>query len=285
MQGLGAQELAAAAPVMLASASAVPVGRASFDAPSQRLWANTWRYDGRTNGNRNVAKVDQSGTGLALGGDVRINDQFSVGALFGYEDDKVKNGGTRRSRTDVDAYSLGGYVNADVGRVALSGGLIYSHLKFDSSRTILLPASKAKASYDGYKVQAFVEAAQSFEAGDATVTPYANLTQSWLHTDAVCEVFPHMAGAVVNRGWAGIEACMPDEIPVIGASRRRENAFHAFGFSAHGFELGPIVGSIMADLITRGETALPIAPFDIQRFGYAATALPTIHPQGATEHE
>jgi len=101
----------------------------------------------------------------------------------------------------------------------------------------------------------------------------------------VCELFAHMAGAVVNRGWAGIEACMPDEIPVIGASRRRENAFHAFGFSAHGFELGPIVGSIMADLITRGETALPIASFDIQRFGHAATALPTIHPQGATEHE
>jgi len=82
----------------------------------------------------------------------------------------------------------------------------------------------------------------------------------------VCELFPHMRGAVVNRGWAGIEARMPDDIPVIGASARHERAFHAFGFSAHGFELGPIVGKILADLITRGNTDLPIAAFDIQRF-------------------
>jgi len=86
----------------------------------------------------------------------------------------------------------------------------------------------------------------------------------------VCELFPHMHGAIVNRGWAGIEARMPDDLPVIGASHQRENAFHAFGFSAHGFELGPIVGKILADLITRGETDLPISPFDIARFAGAA---------------
>ncbi len=85
----------------------------------------------------------------------------------------------------------------------------------------------------------------------------------------VCDLFPHMRHAVVNRGWAGIEAAMPDEIPVIGRSSRHETAFHAFGFSAHGFELGPIVGRIMADLITTGKTELPIAPFRIERFSGA----------------
>lgn len=82
----------------------------------------------------------------------------------------------------------------------------------------------------------------------------------------VCDLFPHMRDAIVNRGWAGIEAAMPDEIPVIGRSSRHETAFHAFGFSAHGFELGPIVGRIMADLITTGATDQPIAPFRIERF-------------------
>jgi sarcosine oxidase subunit beta len=85
----------------------------------------------------------------------------------------------------------------------------------------------------------------------------------------VCELFPHMRAAVVNRGWAGIEAAMPDEIPVIGPSANREAAFHAFGFSAHGFELGPIVGRIVSDLITQGSTALPIEPFSIRRFASA----------------
>ena len=81
-----------------------------------------------------------------------------------------------------------------------------------------------------------------------------------------------MRQAIVNRGWAGIEAAMPDEIPVIGRSQRYDSAFHAFGFSAHGFELGPIVGRIMADMITTGATDLPIAPFAIDRFTGAAGA-------------
>ncbi|KAG0905277.1 hypothetical protein G6F31_021951 [Rhizopus arrhizus] len=67
---------------------------------------------------------------------------------------------------------------------------------------------------------------------------------------------------------------MPDEIPVIGRSSRHETAFHAFGFSAHGFELGPIVGRIMADLITTGATGLPIAPVRSARFSAAARAAP-----------
>ncbi|MEO6985517.1 MAG: FAD-dependent oxidoreductase [Paralcaligenes sp.] len=82
----------------------------------------------------------------------------------------------------------------------------------------------------------------------------------------VCDLFPHMRDAVVNRGWAGIEAYMPDGIPVISPSFRHEAAFHAFGFSAHGFELGPIVGKIIADLVLTGNTDLPIEPFRIDRF-------------------
>jgi sarcosine oxidase, subunit beta len=59
---------------------------------------------------------------------------------------------------------------------------------------------------------------------------------------------------------------MPDDIPVIGPSSTSEGAFHAFGFSAHGFALGPIVGAIIAELVTGGKTNLPIAPFRIDRF-------------------
>ena len=86
----------------------------------------------------------------------------------------------------------------------------------------------------------------------------------------VRDLFPVMRAATINRGWAGIEARMPDDIPVIGPSSTMPNAYHAFGFSAHGFELAPIVGRILAELITTGATGLPIAPFSITRFGSAA---------------
>ena len=82
-------------------------------------------------------------------------------------------------------------------------------------------------------------------------------------------VFPAMRGARIVRCWAGIEGRMADDIPVIGASTA-EGAFHAFGFSAHGFALSPIVGRIIADLVTKGATGLPIDAFSVERFSEKA---------------
>jgi sarcosine oxidase subunit beta len=79
-------------------------------------------------------------------------------------------------------------------------------------------------------------------------------------------IFPLMRGADIVRAWAGIEGRMPDDIPVIGPSSTQPGVWHAFGFSAHGFQLGPIVGSIIAELITKGTSSLPIEPFSIKRF-------------------
>ena len=82
----------------------------------------------------------------------------------------------------------------------------------------------------------------------------------------VCDLFPVMRKAVVIRTWAGLEARMPDEIPVIGPSAVAPGLFHAFGFSGHGFALAPIVGSLLAELITEGRSPLPIEPFRVDRF-------------------
>ncbi len=82
----------------------------------------------------------------------------------------------------------------------------------------------------------------------------------------VLDLFPIMRSAEIVRCWAGIEARMPDEIPVIGPSSTSEGVFHAFGFSGHGFQMGPGVGALMAELVTQGHTNLPILPFGISRF-------------------
>ncbi|PMS35276.1 sarcosine oxidase subunit beta [Trinickia symbiotica] len=89
------------------------------------------------------------------------------------------------------------------------------------------------------------------------------------------DLFPHLRDVGINRTWAGIEGFMPDGIPVIGPSRTAPKAVHAFGFSAHGFELGPVVGRIVAELITAGRSTLPIEPFAIERFVQRAIA-PTV---------
>jgi sarcosine oxidase subunit beta len=82
----------------------------------------------------------------------------------------------------------------------------------------------------------------------------------------VWELFPVMREATIVRAWAGIEARMPDEIPVIGPSSTSDGVYHQFGFSAHGFQLGPGTGAMMAELVATGSTNVPIDGLGIRRF-------------------
>jgi sarcosine oxidase subunit beta len=82
-------------------------------------------------------------------------------------------------------------------------------------------------------------------------------------------LFPHLRDASILRSWTGIEGMVEDGLPVIGASRRLPGLVHAFGFSAHGFALAPLVGEIVRDLITGRQNHLPLAPFAPERFATA----------------
>ena len=98
---------------------------------------------------------------------------------------------------------------------------------------------------------------------NATELDFAKLA---INAQTASILFPAMRGATVVRSWAGIEGRMPDQIPVVGPSGTSDGVWHAFGFSAHGFQLGPIVGSVLADLIVGGRTELPIDALAIGRF-------------------
>jgi sarcosine oxidase subunit beta len=88
--------------------------------------------------------------------------------------------------------------------------------------------------------------------------------------DKALEVVPALKSALVIRSWSGIEGAMPDDIPVIGFSRTTPNLIHAFGFSGHGFQLGPVIGIIIDELVRTGASASPLGAFDIGRFYGAA---------------
>lgn len=77
---------------------------------------------------------------------------------------------------------------------------------------------------------------------------------------------PALGALRIIRTWSGIEGYMKDDIPVMGASARIPGLFYAFGFCGHGFQLGPGVGDVMAELIATGRTETPIEPFNISRF-------------------
>jgi sarcosine oxidase, subunit beta len=82
---------------------------------------------------------------------------------------------------------------------------------------------------------------------------------------AAGDLFPAVRNVRIARCWTGIEAQTSDRLPVIGASPNVPGLFHAFGFSGHGFQLVPIVGAILAELIMEGATRRDIAAFAAQR--------------------
>ncbi len=87
---------------------------------------------------------------------------------------------------------------------------------------------------------------------------------------------PRLRHAHIIRTWTGIEGAMPDNIPVIGPSRTTPGLFHAFGFSGHGFQLGPATGAVLAELILDGATPTEIAAFDIGRFALTKPSIGAI---------
>jgi len=82
---------------------------------------------------------------------------------------------------------------------------------------------------------------------------------------AASDLFPIVRGVRIARCWTGIEAQTRDHLPVIGASPNAPGLFHAFGFSGHGFQLVPVVGAILTDLVTQGSTSREIAAFAPRR--------------------
>ena len=80
------------------------------------------------------------------------------------------------------------------------------------------------------------------------------------------DFFPALRDARVVRCWAGIEGRTADGLPVIGPSSTEDGVFHAFGFSAHGFHLGPGVGAALSELVATGASNTPLHAFRIDRF-------------------
>jgi len=79
-------------------------------------------------------------------------------------------------------------------------------------------------------------------------------------------LIPRLAGAMVIRSWTGTDGELPDHFPVLGPSHTTPGLLHAFGFCGEGFQTGPGVGAVLAELVLDGATDISLEAFDISRF-------------------
>ncbi|MCW5323528.1 FAD-binding oxidoreductase [Verminephrobacter aporrectodeae subsp. tuberculatae] len=93
------------------------------------------------------------------------------------------------------------------------------------------------------------------------------------------ELLPALKNAHLIRTWSGTEGYLPDRQPVLCKSRTTPGLVHGFGFSGAGFQLGPAVGEVLAELAHEGHSSTPIDAFDLARF---ASPVPgRVLPRGA----
>ena len=106
-------------------------------------------------------------------------------------------------------------------------------------------------------------AATEEEVGfDLTTTSEAR--QSLLERAA--RVFPSVSHVRVLEQTACLRPRTPDSLPIIGGAPNRDNVYLATGGGKKGILLAPAMGRVVADLVVRGETRLPIDDFAPGRF-------------------
>jgi len=67
--------------------------------------------------------------------------------------------------------------------------------------------------------------------------------------------------------WFGPRPTLPDYLPAIGSARQSARLIYAFGHQHLGLTMAAVTGEIVADLAQGRPPPVPLAPFDLARFG------------------
>lgn len=67
--------------------------------------------------------------------------------------------------------------------------------------------------------------------------------------------------------WRGMRPCSPDGLPFIGRSNQITNLVIGTGHATLGMSMGPVTGKLLAEIVEGKRPFLPLAPFQIERFG------------------
>jgi sarcosine oxidase subunit beta len=99
--------------------------------------------------------------------------------------------------------------------------------------------------------------------GFSKETNYGEMTRTITN---ILKIVPAFRGLSIIRTWVGTIDFSPDDNFILGREDSVEGLILASGFSGHGFALTPVIGQLLCELITDGETSLPVDAFRLERF-------------------
>jgi glycine/D-amino acid oxidase-like deaminating enzyme len=98
--------------------------------------------------------------------------------------------------------------------------------------------------------------------------PKANRRLGLKRLSSLKRLVPSLADVHIHRSFAGITDLTPDGEPAIGRVPNVRNAFVGFGFSGHGYLLGPAAATALARLSFTGDSQPELMRYDPQRFSH-----------------
>ncbi|TCR65670.1 autotransporter domain-containing protein [Bosea sp. BK604] len=168
-------------------------------APTERfaVWGQGYGSWGRTDTDRNAAKLTRSTGGFLLGADVAAFDTMRFGVIAGYSRSEFDVKG-RLSSGESDNYHLGLYGGGQWGALSLRTGASYTWHEIETSRIVAFPGfgNSLRADYNAGTAQVFGELGYRFDVGQVALEPFAGLAYVNLHTDG----FNEIGGAAALNG-------------------------------------------------------------------------------------
>lgn len=152
------------------------------------LWGQGFGSWSQQASNGNASGMDRSIGGFLMGGDALVWDNMRFGVLGGYARSGFSAGNVLSTGT-ADTYTLGAYGGGKWDAFALSGGLAHSWHSLDMARSVAFTgfSDNLSVAYSARTLQAWGEAAYSFEAGASRFEPFANLAYVTLSTNSFTE--------------------------------------------------------------------------------------------------
>lgn len=141
------------------------------------LWGQAFGSFATIDGNDNAAQVKRDVSGLYLGGDTQVADNWRVGLVTGYENSSV-DVNKRQSSGGVDSYHLGIYSNGVFGPLGVHLGAVHTLHKVDTKRAVELAKviQTPKSSYDVQTDQVFGELSYRIHASGLELEPFVGIT-------------------------------------------------------------------------------------------------------------
>ncbi len=104
---------------------------------------------------------------------------------------------------------------------------------------------------------------------DAVATFETAVDDRWIAEELLptaIGVLPAIVDAGLARSWVGLYEMTPDRHAILGPVAGLDGLFLANGFSGHGFQHAPIVGKVIAELITGAPPTVDVSALRLERF-------------------